>query len=63
MEHSLSLPADAPRMAPLGRLPLFAVVQLTLMGGLAWYWLASARAEHGLRAGRDRRRAAQNDGR
>ena len=48
MEHSLSLPADAPRMAPLGRLPLFAVVQLTLMGGLAWYWLASARAEHGL---------------
>ena len=48
MEHSLSLPTDAPRMAPLGRLPLFAVVQLTLMGGLAWYWLASARAEHGL---------------
>ena len=38
MERSLSLPADAPRMAPLGRLPLFAVVQLTLMGGLAWYF-------------------------
>jgi hypothetical protein len=48
MEHSLSLPTDAPRMAPLGRLPLFAIAQLTLMGGLAWYWLASAGAEPGL---------------
>jgi hypothetical protein len=28
-------------MAPLGRLPVFAVAQLALMGGLAWTWLAT----------------------
>ena len=48
MEHRLPLPTDAPRMAPLGRLPIFAVAQLALMGGLAWYWLVAAGADHGL---------------
>jgi hypothetical protein len=48
MEHRLPLPSEAPRMAPLGRLPLFAVAQLALMGGLAWTWLASAGARPGL---------------
>ena len=48
MEHRLPLPSEAPRMAPLGRLPLFAIAQLTLMGGLAWYWLVIAGAERGL---------------
>jgi len=48
MEHLLPLPTEAPRMAPLGRLPFLAVAQLVLMGGLAWTWLAIAGAEHGL---------------
>ena len=46
-DRGLHLPGDAPRMAPLGRLPLFAVAQLAAMGGLAWTWLAIAGAERG----------------
>ena len=48
MDHSLPLPTDAPRMAPLGRLPVVAVAHLALMGGLAWAWLVIAGADHGL---------------
>ena len=47
MDHPLPLPTDAPRMAPLGRLPLVAVVHLTLMGGLAWAWLVIAGGDPG----------------
>jgi hypothetical protein len=45
--RGLPMPGDAPRMAPLGRLPLFAVAQLAAMGGLAWTWLAIAGVERG----------------
>ena len=48
MDHTLPLPTDnAPRMAPLGRLPAVAVAHLTLMAGLAWAWLAIAGAARG----------------
>ena len=47
MEHSLTLPTDAPRMAPLGRLPVIAVAHLVAMGGLAWAWLAISGADRG----------------
>jgi hypothetical protein len=48
MEHRLTMPGEAPRMAPLGRIPVFAVAQLALMGGLAWTWLATAGARPGV---------------
>ena len=47
MDSSLALPSGAPRMAPLGRVPLVAVAQLALMGGLAWGWLVIAGAPRG----------------
>jgi len=48
MDHTLPLSTDnAPRMAPLGRLPAVAVAHLTLMAGLAWAWLAIAGAARG----------------
>jgi len=48
MDQSLPLPTDAPRMAPLGRLPVTAAAHLELMGGLAWSWLVISRAGPGV---------------
>jgi hypothetical protein len=47
MDSSLALPASAPRMAPLGCVPVAAVAQLVLMGGLAWAWLVIAGVARG----------------
>ena len=48
MDPTVAMPVDAPRMAPLGLLPVAAVAQLAAMGGLAWAWLAIAGAEPGV---------------
>ena len=48
MDQSLPLPTDAPRMAPLGRVPVVAVAHLACMGGLAWAWLVIAGASRGV---------------
>ena len=48
MDRSLPLPIDAPRMAPLGRVPVVAVAHLACMGGLAWAWLVIAGASRGV---------------
>ena len=47
LDSGLPRASDAPRMAPLGRMPAFAVAQLAAMGGLAWAWLAISGAERG----------------
>lgn len=47
MIESLALHTDAPRMAPLGRVPVLGVALLTAMGGLAWAWLVIAGADRG----------------
>ena len=48
MDQSLPLPTDAPRMAPLRRLPVAAVTHLALMGALAWSWLVISGAGPGV---------------